>query len=46
MTISAPRWDVSNVYPSLESKEFQAAVEITRSKSRRLKNSSRTNSAK
>ena len=26
MTISAPRWDVSNIYPSLESKEFQAAV--------------------
>ena len=27
MTISAPHWDMSNVYPSLESKEFQAAVE-------------------
>jgi pepF/M3 family oligoendopeptidase len=27
MTISAPRWDLSNVYPSLEAKEFQAAVE-------------------
>jgi len=26
MTISAPRWDMSNVYPSLESKEFKAAV--------------------
>jgi pepF/M3 family oligoendopeptidase len=26
MTISAPRWDLTNVYPSLESKEFQAAV--------------------
>ena len=26
MTISAPRWDLSNVYPSLESKEFQAAL--------------------
>jgi pepF/M3 family oligoendopeptidase len=26
MTISAPHWDLSNVYPSLESKEFQAAV--------------------
>ena len=26
MTISAPRWDLSNVYPSLESKEFNAAV--------------------
>jgi pepF/M3 family oligoendopeptidase len=27
MTISAPRWDLSNVYPSLESKEFQTAFE-------------------
>ncbi len=27
MTISAPRWDLTNVYPSLESKEFKAAVE-------------------
>jgi pepF/M3 family oligoendopeptidase len=27
MTISAPRWDLSNVYPSLESNEFKAAVE-------------------
>ena len=26
MTISAPHWDLSNVYPSLESKEFKAAV--------------------
>src|SRR6266508_5836942 len=26
MPISAPRWDLSNVYPSLESKEFKAAV--------------------
>jgi len=26
MTISAPRWDLTNVYPSLESKEFQNAV--------------------
>jgi pepF/M3 family oligoendopeptidase len=26
MTISAPRWDLTNVYPSLESKEFNAAV--------------------
>jgi pepF/M3 family oligoendopeptidase len=26
MTISAPRWELSNVYPSLESKEFKAAV--------------------
>src|SRR5512139_2581236 len=27
MSVSAPRWDLSNVYPSLESKEFKAAVE-------------------
>ncbi|HET9910237.1 MAG TPA: M3 family oligoendopeptidase [Anaerolineales bacterium] len=27
MTISAPRWDLSNVYPSLESREFKAAIE-------------------
>ena len=27
MTISAPRWDLSSVYPSLESKEFTAAIE-------------------
>ena len=27
MTISAPRWDLSNVFPSLESKEFKAAVD-------------------
>jgi len=26
MTISAPRWDLTNVYPSLESKEFKNAV--------------------
>ena len=26
MTISAPRWDLTNVYPSLESKEFQSAI--------------------
>jgi pepF/M3 family oligoendopeptidase len=26
MTTSAPRWDLTNVYPSLESKEFQASV--------------------
>ncbi|HLO13478.1 MAG TPA: M3 family oligoendopeptidase [Anaerolineales bacterium] len=26
MTISAPRWDLSNVYPSLESEEFKAAI--------------------
>ena len=27
MATPAPRWDLTNVYPSLESKEFQAAVE-------------------
>ena len=27
MSVSAPRWDLSNVYPSLNSKEFKAAVE-------------------
>src|SRR5689334_14396726 len=27
MTISAPRWDLTNVYPSLESDEFRAAVD-------------------
>ena len=26
MTIPAPRWDLSNVYPSLESSEFKAVV--------------------
>jgi len=26
MTTSAPRWDLTNVYPALESKEFQKAV--------------------
>jgi len=26
MTISVPRWDLTNVYPSLESKEFQNAI--------------------
>lgn len=26
MTTKAPRWDLSNVYPGLESKEFKAAV--------------------
>ena len=26
MTVSAPRWDLTNVYPSLESKEFQSAI--------------------
>ncbi len=27
MTLSAPHWDVTNVYPSLESKEFQSAFD-------------------
>jgi hypothetical protein len=26
MTISAPRWDLTNIYPSLESKEFKASI--------------------
>ena len=26
MTITAPRWDLTNVYPSLESREFQSAI--------------------
>ena len=26
MTISAPRWDLTNVYPSLEAKEFKNAI--------------------
>jgi len=26
MTVSAPRWDLTNVYPSLESKKFKDAV--------------------
>jgi pepF/M3 family oligoendopeptidase len=26
MTVSAPRWDLTNVYPSLESKKFKAAI--------------------
>jgi pepF/M3 family oligoendopeptidase len=32
MTVSAPHWDVSNIYPSLESKEFKAAVKQYRKK--------------
>ena len=27
MSTPAPRWDLTNVYPSLESKEFKAAIE-------------------
>ena len=26
MTLSAPRWDLTNVYPSLDSKQFKNAV--------------------
>src|SRR5258706_2865183 len=26
MTVSAPRWDLTNVYPSLESAEFKNAI--------------------
>ncbi len=26
MTVTAPQWDLKNVYPSLESKEFKAAI--------------------
>ena len=26
MTVSAPRWDLTNVYPALESKEFQNGI--------------------
>jgi len=26
MSVPAPRWDLTNVYPSLESKEFQEAI--------------------
>jgi len=26
MTVSAPRWDLTNVYPSLDSKQFKAAI--------------------
>ena len=28
MPVSAPHWDVSNIYPSLESKEYQSRVKI------------------
>ncbi|MFZ5910145.1 MAG: M3 family oligoendopeptidase [Chloroflexota bacterium] len=28
MSIPAPHWDLSNVYPSLESKEFKTAIDI------------------
>ena len=27
MSIPAPRWDLTNVYPSLESEEFKEAIE-------------------
>src|SRR5690606_3718961 len=26
MTVSAPRWDLTNVYPSLDSKQFKTAL--------------------
>ncbi len=26
MTVTAPQWDLKNVYPSLESKEFKASI--------------------
>ncbi|MCA1899163.1 MAG: hypothetical protein LDL50_00505, partial [Chloroflexi bacterium] len=26
MTVSAPRWDLTNVYPALDSKQFKTAV--------------------
>ncbi|MCI0550834.1 MAG: M3 family oligoendopeptidase, partial [Anaerolineae bacterium] len=38
MTISAPRWDLTNVYPSLESKEFQNAVKEYKSLLDKLEN--------
>lgn len=31
MSVPAPHWDLSNVYPSLESKEFKSAIETFRS---------------
>jgi hypothetical protein len=41
MTVSAPRWDMTNVYPSLESKQFKNAVKEYKSFSIHSKNSSR-----
>ena len=38
MTVSAPRWDLTNVYPSLESKEFQNAVREYKSLLDKLEN--------
>lgn len=32
MTLTAPRWDLSNVYPGLESKEYQSAVHDLKAK--------------
>lgn len=32
MTISAPRWDLTNVYPSLDSKEFKHAIKQYKSR--------------
>jgi len=31
MTVSAPRWDMTNVYPSLDSKQFKNAVKSFKS---------------
>ena len=30
-TTPVPHWDLSNVYPSLESKEFEAAITLVKS---------------
>jgi pepF/M3 family oligoendopeptidase len=38
MTISPPRWDVSNIYPGLESPEFVAGVESLSSQARKIEN--------
>ena len=32
MTVSASRWDLTNVYPSLDSKQFKAATKKYKSK--------------
>jgi pepF/M3 family oligoendopeptidase len=38
MTTSPPRWDVSNIYPGLESPEFVAAIESLSSQAGRIEN--------
>jgi pepF/M3 family oligoendopeptidase len=38
MTISPPRWDVSNIYPGLESPEFVAGVESLSSQAGKIEN--------